>query len=61
MIMENKLINLVLNGKDQEIDTYMEYTNTEVFRKDVLDIMTRGEGKELLKKVIKSLQSIIGE
>lgn len=59
--MENELLKLVLNGKDYELDDYLENTSTSEIRNDVLNIMTMGGGKELIKNVIKNLQSIIGE
>lgn len=59
--MENELLKLVLNGKDYELDAYLENTSTSEIRNDVLNIMTMGGGKELIKNVIKNLQSIIGE
>ena len=59
--MENELLKLVLNGKDYELDAYLENTSTSEIRNDVLNIMTMSGGKELIKNVIKNLQSIIGE
>ena len=59
--MENELLKLVLNGKDYELDAYLENTSTSEIRNDVLNIMTMCGGKELIKNVIKNLQSIIGE
>lgn len=59
--MENELLELVLNGKDYELDAYLENTSTSEIKNDVLNIMTMGGGKELIKNVIKNLQSIIGE
>lgn len=59
--MENELLKLVLNGKDYELDAYLENTSTSEIKNDVLNIMTMGGGKELIKNVIKNLQSIIGE
>ena len=61
MIMENELMELVLNGKNYELDAYLENTSTADIRKDVMDILTRGDSKEIIKSVIKNRQGIIGE
>ena len=51
--MENELLKLVLNGKDYELDAYLENTSTSEIRNDVLNIMTMGGGKRTYKECYK--------